>query len=388
MQNNLAEAHNKPLIVHVAVGGSAVTGVIQHLWTLLPRLEQHGWPVRLVFLGGGDVVEQSRRRGLCCEVVKKRGRGDLLTIPRLARLFSSSRPALVHTHTLTTNFYGRMAAFLAKVPRCVTTVHSFMGDLLRYDTSGRIGNRLLFMQNQYVNRFADRLIAVSEGVRDWLIESGLAPERIRVIRCGLELGEVAANTANRQTARERWGVRPEDWLIGNVARLDPVKDQMTLLEAVLPILRQDAAVKLALVGEGPEKIRLQERVQTERLCGQIILPGMVENARQLMGAFDLFALSSQMEGIPLVLLEAMAAGRPVVATRVGGVPELIENEVSGLLVAPGCPGELTAALLRLRNDPELAQRLAAAGRRSVEDNYDAEKTSREVSELYRELLGG
>lgn len=376
-----------PLVVHLCGGGAHIGGVRQYLWGLAPHLRRLGLEVEIVFLGEGAALAETVDRGIPASEVVKRGRGDLLAICRLARVFRARRPAIVHTHTLSTNFYGRFAAMLARAPRCVTTVHSFMGELLRHDPSGRVGNRLLFWQNQWMNRFADRLVAVSEGVREGLVSSGLPPDRVRLIRCGIDLDEVGSGGGDRAEVRRRLGLAPDDWVIGSIGRADPVKDQLSLLDASLPMMQRDRSVRLVIVGEGPERPRLQARASAEGVAEQVRLLGRVSNARSLLAGFDVYAMSSRMEGIPLSMLEAMAAHLPVVATRVGGIPEVIEDGVSGLLVPEGDPGRLGEAIDLLHSDRSLAERLAAAGRRRVEQAYDARATSRELAELYFELLG-
>jgi glycosyltransferase involved in cell wall biosynthesis len=373
----------RPLVVHVATGGDAIGGAEQHVICLAPHLARRGFEVALAFLGDGAAPELARSRGLWVEVVRKRGRGDLTTIWRLARLLRRLRPQMLHTHTLTGNFYGRFASLLAGVPHRVTTVHGFMGELLRHDPRGRFGNRLLFWQNQYMNRCSERLIAISQGVRDWLRAAGVAERKLRLIRCGIDLSETVAD---RDEVRAGWGVKEGEWVIGNVARAHPVKDQMTLLEAVLPLLERDPRARLVVVGDGPEVPRLRARANASPAAAQVLLPGHLPGANRLMAGLDVFALSSRMEGISLALLEAMAARRPVVATDVGGTREVVTEGVSGLLVPPESPDRLRAALQKLRGDGGLAARLGEAARRAVEDSYDARKTGEQVADLYREVI--
>jgi glycosyltransferase involved in cell wall biosynthesis len=373
-------------VLHVAAGGDALGGVTQHLLSVVPLLGQHGFSAGIVFLREGLVPKLARARGIPTYVAPKRGRGDLLAIPRLAVLFERLRPAIVHTHTLSTNFYGRLAAGLARVPHRVTTVHSYMRDLLQYDPSGTIGNRLLFWHNQRATRRADRIIAVSEGVRSWLVDSGMPSARIHLVRCGVPLPSEDSLRADRQRLRGEWGLAEDQWVIGNVARAHPVKDQATLVEAAAPLLRDDPGARLVIAGDGPELPRLRARAQATGLGRRIMLLGAVAEGRALMATFDVFALSSRMEGLPLVVLEAMAARRPVVATDVGGLSELIEHGVSGLLVPAGAPDCLRAALVQIRSDAGQASCLGAAGRRIVEEGYDVNRTAEEVAAIYRDIL--
>lgn len=382
----MSGAGERVRVLHVAAGGEALGGVTHHLLSLLPRLQSLGFEVGMVCLQAGVVAELARDQGIPVSLAPKRGRGDLLTIPRLAAVFARLRPAIVHTHTLSTNFYGRAAAGLARVPHRVTTVHSDMGKLLQYEPTGATGNRLLYWYNQRANRHVDRLIAISEGVREWLLASGMPAEKIRLVRCGIALPSEESLLAERRRARAAWGVGEEQWVIGNVARAHPVKDQASLIEATAPLLREDPRMRLVIAGDGPELPRLRALAQATGLGDRIMLLGAVAEGRALMSAFEVFALSSRMEGLPLSVLEAMAARRPVVATAVGGLSELVEHGVSGLLVPAGAPEQLRAALAQVRAQPDQAARFGARGRRIVEENYDEDKMAEGVAAVYREIL--
>ncbi len=376
-----------PLVVHIATGGNAVGGVAQHVCGLAPKLEARGFKVILVFLGEGATPEEARKQHLRVETVPKRRRADPFTLLQLSRLLKRLSPQLVHTHNLTSNFYGRIAARRAQVPHLITTVHGFMGDLLQYDKSGSLGNRFLFWHTRFTNKSIDKLVAVSERIKDWLLSTGLPPDRISVIRCGLDLRNIKSCREARRTARAQLGLTEEAWVIGNVARMDPVKNQVLLVEACLPLLRKDHNVKLAIIGEGPERSAIEVKVRAAQIEEQVLLPGLISNARCLMPAFDVLAISSRMEGIPLAMLEAMAASVPVVAAEVGSVSEVIEESVSGLLVPPGNSQLLTQAITKLYTDKLLSQRLGAAGRKAIEEKYDVEVTADLMAEVYREVLG-
>ncbi len=374
------------LAVHVVTGEPALTGVSAHVLGLAPQLAQQGIEVALVFLGSGVGAEMAVRRGLSVEVVQKRGRGDLLTILRLARVLRRRRPTLVHTHTLSTSFYGRSAAWLAGVPCKVTTVHGLMEALVRHDPSGGLGNRLLLHWNRRLSRSADRVIAVSEEVRQWLLAWGPPASRVQVIRCGIDLNWRQDLAGYRRAARAGWGLSDAHWVIGSIGRADPVKGQDVLLAAAVPLLREDPTARLVIIGDGPERPRLLARARAEGVAERVLLPGSAPEAKRLAPGFDVFALSSHVEGVPLAMLEAMAVARPVVATDVGGIHEVVTHEESGLLVPARSPEALREALIRLRDNPELASRLAAAGRRVVEDNYDVTVTGTQVAALYRTVL--
>lgn len=372
-------------VMHVAQGGDALGGVRQHLLSLLPRLRADGVDARVVFLGEGRAADRARERGLPTLVIEKRGRADPGTIGRLARLLREHRPDIVHTHTLSTNLYGRWAARLAGIPRAVTTVHGLMAELNRQDPTGRLGNRVLLWHNRHLVRTSARTVAVAQRVSDWLVSWGIPASRITVIRCGLEVADAPSPTRRREV-RAQWGWEDDAWVIGTVGRAVPVKHQAGLVEAAVPLLRADPRLRLAIIGDGPELPKLRSLAREHGVLGQVALPGAVPDAADLMPAFDVFALPSHAEGISLALLEAMLARLPVVATAVGGTPEVVTDGVTGLLVPPASPQPLREALHRLHADRELAGRLAAAGREAVLRDYDVRRTSAQLAALYRELL--
>lgn len=185
------------------------------------------------------------------------------------------------------------------------------------------------------------------------------------------------------------GSRP-DFEILCVGRLVPAKGQHVLLAAVEELVREGRPVRLRLVGDGPDRAALERAVVARRLGAHVRFEGAVnqDGIRALYARADAFALASFAEGVPVVLMEAMAMGVPCVSTRITGIPELIRDRIDGLLVAPSDPGELAAALRRLMDDPELRQGLGRAGRDRVRAHYDLARNTKRLAEIYRRQLGG
>jgi glycosyltransferase involved in cell wall biosynthesis len=279
---------------------------------------------------------------------------------RLAALFRSKRIAVLHTHDERPHIYGTPAAWLAGVARVIHTRHS-------------MGVRLTGRQARVVNllsRLTDRFVCVSRDGALRARAAGIGAGKVGLIWNGIDLARF------HLTGSHTGGPAV------TVARVNPEKDVANLVRAVALVARTDAAFQVEVAGDGPclpDVRRLAEGLHVE---AAVRFLGVVRDIPGLLGRAGLFILPSLNEGISLTLLEAMAVGLPVVATRVGGTPEAVEDGVTGLLVPAGDPEALAAAILRLRRDPVLARRLGEAGRRRVEQHFDVIRMVRAYEELY------
>jgi glycosyltransferase involved in cell wall biosynthesis len=230
------------------------------------------------------------------------------------------------------------------------------------------------------------VICVSPDLHDRCLASRVPKSRCVLIENGVDTKEYCRRSEVRQ-AKQKLGVNPERFLVGAVGRLSAEKGFDLLIRAVDQLLRRGLDLELAIVGEGEEKSRLQDLIAELGRSDRIRLLGYRSDITAVYEAMDVYALSSLREGLPNVLLEAMALEVPVVATRIAGVPRLIQAEENGLLVEPGSIEELTEALARLLGDEGLRHRLCAAGRRTVETGYSFTARMRKIQALYDNLLG-
>ncbi|HST03232.1 MAG TPA: glycosyltransferase family 4 protein, partial [Chloroflexia bacterium] len=189
-----------------------------------------------------------------------------------------------------------------------------------------------------------------------------------------------------------FGIPDDAFLIGLVGRLSPEKGGVdTLIRAVYRLYSQRSDVRLLIVGDGPVRVELEKlntelQARAQESCSPVVFAGARQDIPQLLGAMDVFVLPSLNEALPIVILEAMAVGLPVVATRVGGVPEIVQDGVTGLLVPPGAEDALLDALSRLAHDPFLRVKLAQAGRGQVRGNFTIKQMARNVEAIYEELI--
>jgi glycosyltransferase involved in cell wall biosynthesis len=312
---------------------------------------------------------------------------DLLAIFRLARIMREQRPHILHTHTAKAGAIGRVAALLAWGARPPIVVHTFHGHVL-FGYFGRVRSWLFRWVERRLARITDALIAVSPEVRDDLVALRVAPERkFVVIRLGIELDErVARSHETRDETRRIMGIGDEHFLVGWIGRMTGVKRAEDVLRAFKLLRDHGVEATLCMVGDGPDRERVEELAGSLGIMRDCLFPGYQEEFGLFFGAFDVFVLPSANEGTPVTAIEALASGCPVVATRVGGVPDVVRDGEDGFLVEPGDVAALAERLVRLAADPALRARMGAAGRDRVVPRYGVGRLIGDVDGLYRELL--
>ena len=232
------------------------------------------------------------------------------------------------------------------------------------------------------------LVAVSPQVRDDLVSLGVAPaEKFAVVRLGIELDErVGGNHDGRAETRRYLGIPPDHFAVGWVGRMTAVKRTDDVLDSFKRLRDGGVPATLCLVGDGPDRPGLERRAHELGIMRDTLFLGYQEDVGALYAAFDALVLPSGNEGTPVSVIEALAAGTPVVATRVGGVPDVVRDGEDGFLVEPGAVGDVADRLADLARDPELRERLGAAGRARVLPRYAVERLVDDIDRLYRALL--
>ena len=312
---------------------------------------------------------------------------DANAVAGLVRLIRETRPHILHTHTAKAGAVGRIAARLAGTARPPIVVHTFHGHVLRgyFDPVRTAGFRRL---ERMLGRTSTKLIAVSPQVRDDLVALGVAPhDRFEVVRLGIEFADrVALTDGHRVERRRSLGIEPDQFVVGWTGRMVDVKRTEHALLAFRELRESGVDARLCLVGDGPERHRLERRAHELGIMRQTLFVGFQRDVAPYYEAFDVLVLPSANEGTPVSAIEALAAGKPVVATRVGGVPDVVRDGEDGLLTDPESIRDLTAALTRFAHDPELRRRMGAAGRERVLKRYPLDRLIDETDLLYRDLL--
>jgi sugar transferase (PEP-CTERM/EpsH1 system associated) len=388
-------ADQRPLIVHV-VYRFAVGGLENGVVNLINRLPAARW--RHAVLALTEVEPQMRARIQRNDVdfiELRKGPGHLWRdTPRIVRLLRALQPAIVHTRNLAA-LETQPAARLAGVP---VRVHGEHG----WDVHDPDGTRRKY---QWVRRayrpFVHQYVALSRQIESYLRDAvGVPAERIRTICNGVDMrrfaacaasdADVEAAAARRAPLQAAPIACDEAFVVGTVGRLQAVKDQVLLLRAAARALAQQpqtrTRLRLVIVGDGPLRAQLQQSIDTLGLTDVAWLAGEQADVPAWLRAFDLFALPSRSEGISNTILEAMACGLPVVATRVGGNAELVDAPTTGTLVPAGDECALADALLAALSDPAQARAQGAAGRRRVEQRFSLEAMVSAYESMYEQLL--
>ena len=360
-------------ITHV-ISDTGIGGAGRYLLSLLPGGERHGWE-QTVYVPEGPLAEALRADGLCKVIPMPWGeRSFSLSLWRwLARNLQPTD--LVHTH-------ASLAARLIAKSRCtpvVLTRHTLGAAL----PPGGLPAWKRRLHGFVAETWSDATIAVSEACRQRLLAEGVAEDSIRLIYHGID---TAPYLAAQGSAPQADGDTKQGPTIITVARLTPVKGLLHALEAAALLQQAGRNFTWVFVGDGPQAEELRQRAKALGLEKRVHWLGFREDIPALLAASQIFALPSLEEALGLALLEAMASGLPVVASQVGGIPELVQDEEQGLLVPPAAPQELAQALLRLLDDPALAARLGEAGQARLLANFTAQKMWRETDALYREVL--
>lgn len=306
-------------------------------------------------------------------------RDDIRAFMALRRMIRVLRPTIVHTHMAKAGTLGRSAALTSRSrPRLV---HTFHGHVLEGYFSKSKQRAFIEVERQLAQR-TDLLIAVSPEIRDSLLELRIGePHKIRVVSLGLPLDRFVA-TQQAGLLRSAIGIAPELPLIGVIARLVPIKDHATLLHAMAEL----PGVHLAVLGDGESRAELERLTAELGLTDRVHLTGWWSDVASAIADFDAVVLTSRNEGTPVSLIEALAAGKPVVATDVGGVRTVVRHEVTGLLVPSGDAAATAAAIRRLLDDRESAGRMAMTGQKDVLERFGHEHLLKEIEQLYDEVL--
>ena len=336
-----------------------------------------GHQVRVLSLAeppDGPMAQRFRAIGASIETIPKRGPSlDPTLALRVAQSVSKARVDIVHTHNPAALVYGAPAATLAGV-RSVHTKHG-----LNPDSSRRMWLR------RVASSMVDAYVAVTPTLARVAVERHECDStRLHVISNGIDTARFAPNVAARQRVRSELGIPENAWVVGTVGRLAPEKNQGLLIDAVEPML--DPRRHLVIVGDGPAREALAERARGTLRPDLIHFTGARPDVENLLASFDAFALTSESEGLPLVILEAMAVGLPVVATAVGGVPDVVQPGKTGFLAPASDRIALMKELLLLATRSELVAKVAAAGRSMVLERHSKEHMARDYDNLYRRVL--
>jgi glycosyltransferase involved in cell wall biosynthesis len=325
---------------------------------------------------GGELEREIEAMGVPVTVLGRRMTYSPALLWRLVRWLRRERADVVHTHLFTADAYGRVAARLAGVRGVYSTVHST--NVWKDALHRRI--------DWLLARVSTKVIAVSAEVAQVLRERDGVPEgRIAVVENGIDLQRVAGATG--EGVRAEFGIPASAPLIGLVGRLHPAKGHADLIAALARLAAQGIGAHCLLIGSGELRDEIAAEVKRRGLQERVTFTGQRPDIPRLLAALDVLAMPSRWEGLPMTLLEAMAMGKAIVATRVGGIPSVVNDGREGLLVPPGDVAALAKALERVISDVPLRRAIEDRAREALLARYDVGRTARAYESLYAARLG-
>jgi len=357
-------------ILHLEAGTHLYGGAIQAL-LLVEGLQARGVDNLLVVPQGSAVEKEARERGLPVRSLPMAGEADFRLIVRLKRLLEEVRPDIVHLHSRRgADTLGSLAARWAGVP----VVLSRRVD--NPEASWAVGPKY---------RLYDAVITISEAIREVLVSQGVPPEKVRCVRSALD-PEPFHEPCDRGAFLEEFGLESGAAVVGMAAQFIRRKGHDVLLEAVPAILRDHPGTRFLLFGQGALRDEVAKEVNDAGLDTAVLLPGFREKLPSLLPCLDILVHPARREGLGVVLLQASASGVPVVASKVGGIPEAVVHEENGLLVPPEDPAALARAVSSLLADEDRARAMGERGRDRIREHFSVSGMVEGNLAVYRELL--
>jgi len=363
--------------VAYVIGELGTGGAEYQLYELARRLDRTRFRPRVLALSaGGYWADRLRDAGVEVTAFPSRGSMDAARLASLRRALAAFRCDVLHTVLWSGNVYGRLAAIGRRIPVVIAAERN----VIRRP-------RWQVLLERALDRVTDAYLVNAAAVRDELVRhGGLPADKITIVHNGIDLDALPPFVPDRRTARAALGLDPARRLIAQVGRLEPQKDHATFLDAAARVAATHADVDFLVVGEGRLHDELVRRAGALGLDGRVRFTGVRHDVPALLAAADALALTSRWEGLPNVVIEAMATGAVPVATNVGGVRDLVTPDETGFIVPAGDPAAIAAALGAVLDDPDRAARMAIAGRRRVEADFTIPAMVRRTSAVYDALL--
>ncbi len=309
---------------------------------------------------------------------------DIHALWQLYCLIRREKHVLIHTHNSKGGFIGRLAARLAGSVPVVHTVHGFA---FHENEPFLRRNLFLFLEKLGAN-WCTRTICISQPLVDlWLSHNMASRRTIRKIYSGIDTKAFDVSETDRMDTRTALGLQPHQIAVGQVSKLWEGKGHSDIIRAMPIILKTLPGLKMFFIGDGPIRRKLEDLTRETGVADNVVFLGHRDDVAQVTASLDIAVLASHFEGMGRVVLEAMAAGVPVIAARVGGIVDLIEDKSNGLLIDPHSPDQIAQAIIRLAKNETQRWHLGEAGKKSLKKDFDADTMVKEIDKVYEEILG-
>jgi len=324
----------------------------------------------------GELAQELEKEGILVIALNKRGKFDFSVVRKLVEIMQVNHIQVAHTHLWGANFWGRLAAKKAGVPVVIAHEHGIE------QWRGRFHSYL----DKVLYKNTDRVVFVSEASRNLFLSMvKVGPEKCRVVYNGVDVARSQV-TGHRSQVRKSLGLKDDDFIITSIGRLVKEKGHEYSLGALKLVLEKRPNTKALIVGDGQRMEELRSLKEKLGLNGSVNFLGKRDDIQDILSATDIFVLASTKEAMPLSILEAMASAKTVIATDVGGNRELVVNEKTGLLVPAKNSRALAEAILRVMDNLELAEQMAANGQKQVRESFSTDRWIKNIESLYREVL--
>jgi glycosyltransferase involved in cell wall biosynthesis len=364
------------------IGGGEFGGAEQHLLSLVKSLDPTQYKPHVAVFYDAEFAARVREYHVPVTVLGP-GKSYLILsgLSEVRRLIRTFRPEIIHTHGVRANLVGRIANRLEGAPcKLITTVHSVLA--LDYPVAWK---RWLFGRlEEWTGRYVDHYILVSHAMEREFRKT-IASDRISVIHNAIELPSVRPSRAKHSTLRDELNLPQDTVLVGTVARMHPVKGHIYLIQAIRELVKQWPNVHYVWIGGGELREDLEKQVQQAGLQNVIHFLGVRKDVPDLLPQLDLFVLPSISEGLSVAILEAMAAGVPVITTAVGGSPEIVTHQVDGILVPAQAPAALAEAIRDALSHPERMKKMGLAGQEKVYREFSTERLLAQTTAVYQQI---
>ncbi len=354
---------------------------------LINRLPRERYKIMVACLPTGVFVEKIKESGALIKPVDMRNRSNFKVILQLRGLMKDQNIDIVHSQGARADFFARMAAMLARVPVVFSTVPMTVEG---FDVNP-IKKLIYILLNRFSERFVDRFMVVSDALKKMMIEKHkIEPQKVVKIYNGIEKDDYVIADDEimciRTGFRNKSGLEEDTPVIGIIGRLVWQKGIEHFIEVIPEILKEFKEARFFIVGDGPLENKLKAASKKLKIDDKISFTGFRSDIKDILASIDIFVMPSLLEGLPMILLEAMAMGKPIVATNIDGINEVVENGKTGLLVPPKAPEALSEAIVNLLIHRDQACQMGINARRVVEERFGVDIMIRKVEEVYEELL--
>lgn len=388
----MPESSKKKILYVITQGDQG--GAQKYLFDLATGQPAKNWQVEAAIGpdGGHDLNDKLTTAGIKIWPLQRLRRNisplnDLLAVAELAKVYRSARPDVIHLNSSKAGVVGSLASWLVRrrlKHRLFYTAHGWVFN----EALNPLKKQLYLWLEKITAAAKDAIICVSDFDRQTALNNKVTDEKkIITIYNGLDAAKL--NLVDKNEARKKiinhqeWTLTARDFIVGTIANFYANKGLADLIEAANLLINENLPLKFIIIGDGELRPQLENLIASHQLADKIFLAGKISQASQLLQAFDLYVCSSLKEGLPYSILEAMAAGLPIVATKVGGIPEIIQDGVNGLLTAPAQPEQLAEKIKTLFYDPALSQRLVLTARQTLKETFSQRLMLEKTFQLYQ-----